>query len=296
MELKAFVVQDLQGNVLSGASCYLYQSGTQNLVSGLVDATGAALTNPFTSNDSGEVAFRAPNGEYDLHVVTDNREITRPVQCLDVATVMQLEQQMASLLYLSPNIEQFLIDGATSKTLELGTSVSSVTLSWVLSGSEPESQTISNGVGAVTIGTTQRTLIGPFTANRNWVLTVTDTNPAGDTVQDQQSVSLNFRLRRYWGVSTNPSLNNAEVLALSSELATSKDKSITYDASGGTYLYYCYPESWGAITGVTVGGLAFSDYSETIQAVTNASGHTENYRILRFNSLQTGANIQVVWS
>lgn len=207
-----------------------------------------------------------------------------------------LQLQVAELLYVPPAIGALLIDGAASLTVEVGTSVASVSLSWTLSGSEPESQSIDQGVGGVPVGTTSKVVDGPFTASRTWALTVDDTSPAGSPVQDTAQVSLLFRQRHYWGVSANPSLSTADILALSSEFATFRGKSVTYTATGGRYLYYCYPFNWGPLAGVIVGGLAFSDYTETIQSFTNASGHTEDYRVIRFNSLQNSSNIQVVWS
>lgn len=213
-----------------------------------------------------------------------------------VVRIDEMQQQIDELAYLPPSIETLLIDGAASKTVEVGSSVASVSLSWTLSGDTPDSQTIDQGVGSVPVGTTSKVAAGPFTASRTWTLTVSDTSPAGNPAQDTAQVSLLFRQKRYWGVSANPSLSSTDILALSSEFATSRGKSVTYDATGGRYPYYCYPASWGALGGVTVGGLAFSDYVESIQPFTNASGHTEDYRVIRFNSLQNGANIPVVWS
>lgn len=296
MELKTLVIQNMNGNAQTGVMCHLYHLGTREYVTGLQDRDGAPLDNPFQSSRTGEAIFRAPDGVYDLVVLIAGTETTRPVQCLDVNSVIHVQQQVAQLTYVAPTIDQLLIDNASSKTLELGSSVASVQLSWTLSGSEPDEQQINNGVGAIAVGTTERSVAGPFTSNQTWTLSLSDTDPSGATVETQRSVSLNFRHKRYWGVSESLNLASADIIALSSEFATNKGKSITYDASGGQYPYYCYPANFGALSSVTVGGLAFTAYTETIQPFTNASGHTEDYRVVRFNGLQTGANIQVVWS
>lgn len=110
------------------------------------------------------------------------------------------------------------------------------------------------------------------------------------------SRAVSFLPKRYWGVSPDATLSNSDILALSQEFSSSKGKSITYDCSGGNYFYWCYPASLGLPSGVTVGGLAFSDYTVTVQSLTNASGYTQDYNVVRCNSLQTGAAINVVWS
>lgn len=296
METKTFVVQDLAGNAMPLADCSLFYAGTTDLVAGVLDANDQPLINPFKSNSLGEVVFKAPNGLYDLFAATAVRESTRRVQCLDLATVIWLEQQVEYLLYKPPKIELLQIDGNNSKTLEVGASAESVVLNWTLSGAESDSQVISNGGGDVPVGTTETTITGPFTDDQSWTLTLADINPIDEEVSATATVALNFRHKRYWGVSASTELTNAEILALSSEFATTNDKSVTYNATGGQYPYFCYPESWGALEAVSVGGLAFSAYTESIQPFTNASGHTESYRVVRFDGLQTGANIQVVWS
>lgn len=84
MELKNFFAQDDQGNTLGEATCYLYVRGTENLVSGIFKANGAALSNPFTANQQGLIQFVAPNGLYDMRVVKGARDFRLQVQCNDV--------------------------------------------------------------------------------------------------------------------------------------------------------------------------------------------------------------------
>lgn len=84
MELKNYVAQ-WAGEVLPGATCYLYQAGTETLANGLLDAAGAALDNPFEASSEGLIQFAAPNGEYDLRVMSGGRDSRMRVQCLDLA-------------------------------------------------------------------------------------------------------------------------------------------------------------------------------------------------------------------
>lgn len=138
--------------------------------------------------------------------------------------------------------------------------------------------------------------LGPFTSNQTWTL-------SGDGVID--SISLNFNLRRFWGVSAGTTVSNSQILAFNNELGFGDDvsgnfnKIVTYDCSVGggfNYPYYVYPVAWGGPPiGVTVNGLPFSDFSIATQSVTNASGHVDSYYILRFNNVQTGSNILTSW-
>lgn len=85
MELKNYFAQDSQGNILGGATCYLYQPGSETLVTGIQDANGSPLANPFTAAQNGLIQFAAPNGRYDLRVVSGSRDYRIRVQCNDVA-------------------------------------------------------------------------------------------------------------------------------------------------------------------------------------------------------------------
>ncbi|MCE1054124.1 tail fiber domain-containing protein [Pseudomonas alloputida] len=88
MELKNFFAQDEQGNVLGSAICYLYQRGSETIVAGLQDGTGAALSNPFVADTMGVIRFAAPNGLYDLRVVKGNRDYRIPLQMADLREVV----------------------------------------------------------------------------------------------------------------------------------------------------------------------------------------------------------------
>jgi hypothetical protein len=121
------------------------------------------------------------------------------------------------------------------------------------------------------------------------------------TASDRQNTSssqttIAFRNKRYWGMSGSDSLNNAGVLGLSSEFATDCNKSVTYGATGGKYLYYAFPVSFGTPSDVIVGGLSFSDLTVSTLSLTNASWHIESYNVIRLNNRQTGPAIAVVWA
>lgn len=201
-----------------------------------------------------------------------------------------LEAQMAALLYVPISITSYTV---SPNILEIGSSVASVSITWALN-KPAQSQVMTNNPVPLTPTDTSATVNGPFNTNQTWQLTVTD----GQTVANT-SESLVFRNRRYWGVSPNTTLSNAEILALSSEFSTTRVKDITYNASvapGSNYIYYAYPTSFGTLNAVTVGGLAFSDYTVNVVNFTNSSGYTSQYNLVRINNIQTGSNIQVHWA
>lgn len=84
MELKNFFAQDLQGNIIPSPTVYLYQAGTTTLATGLQNASGAALSNPFTGTVNGQIQFAAPDGEYDLRVTGSSRDFTMRVRFVSV--------------------------------------------------------------------------------------------------------------------------------------------------------------------------------------------------------------------
>jgi hypothetical protein len=80
MELKTFFAQDQSGNVMPLATVTVYQAGTMTLATGLETQDGTPLTNPFNGDSDGKVAFYAPDGLYDISVVSGARSVSIRVQ------------------------------------------------------------------------------------------------------------------------------------------------------------------------------------------------------------------------
>lgn len=106
MELKNFFPLDGNGNVLPNATCYLYERGTENLVPLLRAANGTILANPFSSAADGLVQFAAPNGYYDLRVVSGARDSRLVMQCNDVNDTLKLAEKAASRAELARDAAQ----------------------------------------------------------------------------------------------------------------------------------------------------------------------------------------------
>ena len=186
---------------------------------------------------------------------------------------------------------------ATPSVAEIGSSVPSVILDWVILNTVAASQVITGtGIsGSISIapGLTTCTVGGPFVSDGGWSLLVNGLYTA--------TASLVFDSRRYWGTSALVSLANVDILSLPSALSGGQDfgqsdmLEVFYDCTGGAYPYFCYPTAFGKPSNVEVGGLSFTSFSVTPQSFTNASGYTTAYNVLRFLLLQTGASIKTDW-
>lgn len=108
-----------------------------------------------------------------------------------------------------------------------------------------------------------------------------------------QSVSkvynIYFKYKKYWGTSTSASLTSSQVIALEgSTWADSKSMgATTFDCTGGKYVYYVIPYELGTPE-FWVGGLKNTDISVGNITVTNASGGSARYLIMRLSNIQTG--------
>lgn len=104
-----------------------------------------------------------------------------------------------------------------------------------------------------------------------------------------KSVIYYFKYKKYWGTSTSASLTSSQVIALAgSTWAESKAMgATTFDCTGGKYVYYAIPSSLGTPE-FWVGGLKNTDVVTTSATVTNASGGSTTYSIMRLANIQTG--------
>lgn len=99
-----------------------------------------------------------------------------------------------------------------------------------------------------------------------------------------------FKNKKYWGTSANTSLTNAQVLALGG--STWADNRLmgptNFDCTGGKYPYYVIPANVYNGLQVWVGGLKNTDITVTDMTVTNASGSSQAYKVIRLTNIQTG--------
>lgn len=207
-------------------------------------------------------------------------------------TYTTVKDALDYLLYMQPEITSF---SNNINTVEIGSTVSNVLLSWAVNKTMA-SLNINNGVGAIAIvSDTSKQLSGlSLTSNTSWTLTATDDEGTSVT----KTTGITFLNKRYWGVSASASLTtSAQIIALGSEFGSNYNMSKTLDATGGKYLYFAVPSSFGlTVNNFKVGGLSNSDWVKTTISFTNASGYTTNYDIFRSGNIQTGSAILVAIS
>lgn len=199
----------------------------------------------------------------------------------DIKTVKEALDQ---LLYISPDITSFTGGG----TYEKGSVINSVNLSWTLN-KDITSQSINQGIGDLEVGLRKYDISDAnLTEDTTYTLTISDGKNS-----DSASTSVLFRQKRYWGVSTETSLTNEQILALSQEFSTGINQNRTFDCSGGKYFYFVIPTQYCNEIQFKVGGLSFTGMEETTIQLTNASGYEASYNVYRCSNIQTGSAINV---
>lgn len=105
-----------------------------------------------------------------------------------------------------------------------------------------------------------------------------------------KTASYAFKYKKYWGTSDSATLTNAKILALTGNTwADSRAMNATkFDCTGGKYPYYVIPASIYTGLEVWVGGLKNTDIVVSDITLTNASGASAVYKVIRLANKQTG--------
>lgn len=197
--------------------------------------------------------------------------------------IKSVQEALDQLLYVEPKITSFTGGG----TYEKGQTIQSVTLNWAINKTI-KTQSINNDIGELEASLRTYTVTKDITTDTTYTLTVNDGKKSASA-----NTAVTFKQKRYWGVSEKTSLANEDILAFTSEFASNRQQTRTFDCSGGKYFYVVIPTQMCSGISFKVGGLSFSAMtSETIQ-LTNASGYQSSYNVYRCNDIQTGSNISV---
>lgn len=238
---------------------------------------------------------------------------SRPASEWATYTVSQVLDELL-FQYQPPSmaITQFLADGAAITTSrEVGqtlTSGANVTITFGWDTNPPEQNAVPNSVrildykappaltGQPINGTTNLTytnaeLTPAGAGSRTWTARGTNTNS-----QDyQNSATINWNWRGYWGSSTNPIPTPALVAGLVNKpLPMTKGSFVLPETTPGTFRYFAFEEGIPSPTSFTSGGLEFAisgdasifpesanGYRYKIVSITNQYGKTRNYHVYR---------------
>lgn len=158
-------------------------------------------------------------------------------------------------------------------------------------GTNVTSESNINVVGEPTlsgsISSNKQTWIPTKSVTANQKLTVTATYGSQSASKVYYVI---FKYKKYWGTSANTSLTNAQVLALGGSTWADNRlmESTNFDCTGGKYPYYVIPANVYNGLQVWVGGLKNTDITVTDMTVTNASGSSQAYKVIRLTNIQTG--------
>jgi hypothetical protein len=102
--------------------------------------------------------------------------------------------------------------------------------------------------------------------------------------------------KRYWGISTNPDIASSGsvsqfILGFQSEFSENRSMTKTIAATGGHYLYFSYPKSWGK--GHFIFNTFPTSFLEQIVSFTDQHNVTEDCYLYRSLNLQHGNNLTV---
>lgn len=223
------------------------------------------------------------------------------------STYPTVQAALDHLLYVAPSIvthtnrvtygtaapyNQSISGTATTNTIEIGNTVSRVELFWSLNKTVTSQSLAYTGGSIGSIAATLRAYDHTgqsFTTSRTYTLTVGD----GTSTDNTPTTAVSISHKRYWGVAANATLTDQQVIALSSEFSSSRAQTRNGMVASGQYIYFAYPEAWGAAT-FTVNGLPNTDWVLVQRAFVNASGNSTTFRIYRSGNLLTGTYNVVV--
>ena len=134
-------------------------------------------------------------------------------------------------------------------------------------------------------------MLDTWTASSNITATTNITIKADYGSQSvTKSLIYSFKYKKYWGTSASATLTNANILALTGNTwADSRAMNATnFDCTGGKYPYYVIPASIYTGLEVWVGGLKNTDIVVSDITLTNASGASAAYKVIRLANMQTG--------
>jgi hypothetical protein len=203
-----------------------------------------------------------------------------PTTVPDAAALAALDARLDILEYVYPDISSL---ANSVGTVEIGTTVASVNLTWALNKTMTSLSISSPGPGSIAPSLLTYNVTGlSLTTDQSFTVT------AGDgTNTDAAATSVLFRHRRRWGVSATATPDAALIDALAgTEFATSRvqTKSLTPSAQ---YMYFAWPAAWGTPS-FTVNGLAVTGWVQTTISYTNPSGDTTNFDVWRSPFAVTG--------
>ena len=201
--------------------------------------------------------------------------------------------------YQAPSFSSFTIDNKTTETYEVGQTIPEVnrTFRWSIANKDnvlADSLLLNNEI--VDLSLTSKIVTMPELV-RTTSSTYSYNIKAKDITNKEfsRNININWQYRRYFGVSNKDTLLDSDILALTSELSTSKNKTIEYDMTGGNYFYFAYPTAFGDCNNIKVNEMPWNGFILVKRTVVNAFGVNVPMNIYRSENLLYGTS-SVNWS
>ena len=300
------IPDDGTGNILRDA--FIKTNDNFNTVFSNVDTINTRINDILETPQEARIKALEDN---ELTIKNDINIIKRDIGAVKYSERGSLQAQIdklyTQLSYVPTSILSFLINGVTAYQVDNGTSVTNITFNWSLSGPVPNRQALINLSTQDEIiiqpGTLSYTLPGPITSIPNntkteysWTLNLISVNPLGQSIALLGTVTLRFLPRVFYGVSIKENISGDDFQYLTnSVLSDTRPRTSLYNASGGKYLYYAYPQTFDRIEAVSINGLYFSDYSSYQVQYTSPNNTVLPYYVYKINPLQHGNYIKVDW-
>jgi hypothetical protein len=204
------------------------------------------------------------------------------------------------VLRVPPAIPTFTAVSGGLSTFEIGTTISSVVLTWTITPTNLalSSQTLSPNIGSVDVSLRTTNLTGlSLTTDRTWTNIINDGLGFNNSIVTNSSASISFRHYLSWGRSSLTNLENSQIQSLHTTgggagraFATARQRSGISMTVSNQYVYFTYPEPFGAAT-FKVNTIQNSAFVATTNVYTNASGNVSLFIIYRTLDPITGDNI-----
>ena len=177
-----------------------------------------------------------------------------------------VKDTLDSLLYEAINITSFTSNVAPVQ--EIGTNISSITLTWKLS--QPATEQFINDVPVTGSSFTFDT---PFNSNKSFTLKVND----GTTIKSK-TIDIKFMNNIYYGVSASTTYDSNFIESLTKELRQATEMNFRVNAGKDEYICFAYPSHYGEAV-FSVGGFEGGFREVAKFYYTNESGYNEQYTV-----------------
>lgn len=197
-----------------------------------------------------------------------------------------IDKILAKIYYVNPSITSFTMTPATTE-YEIGTVVNGLTFTWTVN-KDIISQTLTDCT--ITVDDRTATYSNPISLTKTFSLTISDNENT-----DSASKKISFLPKIYYGSTTEPTeYNGAFALGLSnSVLSSSSKRDYSFNCGSGEYSYIVCPTSMTFST-IWVNGFQADINKITTISLTNESGYTQSYDVLRFTNSGLGSFVGTV--